>query len=581
MEKFNSKLLITFLCVFTTIASSCTSELEEYNSYVSSKSLKQSNETFNLENAAYNEFTEFWMIKRKDPYSLENFNKALDNLRSGKSAQNLSSSEADQLSVIEILQPTHYALKIYPRNQEEKRRVIRIKDVKVSNIPFDYVQVPENLSKEVNSMSRSSERTFQEKSPYSITLENYITDEGGPDEPITLNMPILYVVWPYDKPLPEDMDYRIDYEICLPNYHTTVNNVLNDTSIKIIENEAIKLALGDNENSTVRGVNWYFYLIQYDNYWQAWDTPLAQLPVRIQLGSNIWDWASDPNGLVDLDATLNIPSNASVTLRYESPIWELWAGTYMFVPTKSLGSIQDCHARTHNCIDDDYQLNTIHRALTFYFFGLHDIYPKYIAEGFVVRSNYQRNEQAMGLFHYSSDNYCYVEIFNNGYTHNYVVGTVFHELGHAQHYFARGNRFNNFKNTHELLKESYASWAGWHIGNNYYISLMGGGIVKSPEYLSPTYIYLDHVQQSRQDWDPNSDDVYTPLFIDLQDDYNQSRLNDEIKNVPYRNLFHEIIEQCTDWNSCRSILNRYKDQYYSSNIFEDYIQAYDNWFNNH
>lgn len=67
------------------------------------------------------------------------------------------------------------------------------------------------------------------------------------------------------------------------------------------------------------------------------------------------------------------------------------------------------------------------------------------------------------------------------------------------------------------LVESYASFIGWYLGNDYYTS---------KGFVFP-YSGYEINYQGRQEWAPGFGN-YTPFFVDLIDDYNQPAINDPI-----------------------------------------------------
>ena len=67
---------------------------------------------------------------------------ALRNLRAGVSNQTFSTAQKEYLSKLR-LEPTHYALKIYPRNETEQWAIERTEGISISYLPFDCVQLPQ------------------------------------------------------------------------------------------------------------------------------------------------------------------------------------------------------------------------------------------------------------------------------------------------------------------------------------------------------------------------------------------------------------------------------------------------------
>lgn len=78
---------------------------------------------------------------------------------------------------------------------------------------------------------------------------------------------------------------------------------------------------------------------------------------------------------------------------------------------------------------------------------------------------------------------------------------------------------------------------------------------------------------------------YTPLFVDLRDDYNQgSNLDasynyDIIKGVP-NFIIKDVIANCTDWNSAKAKLRENAGTFYSLTDINNFFAPYDYWFAN-
>jgi hypothetical protein len=79
--------------------------------------------------------------------------------------------------------------------------------------------------------------------------------------------------------------------------------------------------------------------------------------------------------------------------------------------------------------------------------------------------------------------------------------------------------------------------------------------------------------------------VYSPLFVDLTDTYNQKTAsyvpypNDEIQGVP-ASVIWNIISTSTTWAQCRSKLQSYVGTYYTTTQFNNWIADFDYWFAN-
>lgn len=130
-----------------------------------------------LGKAVYHEGTRTWLVPQNDPYKLENFRKAYDNLLTGKSSL---TREAKGVSVqiqpgIE-LQATHRALKVWPKTEDEQRLYESDKDLDVRYTPMNYTALPDQ---KINLLSNSagSENTLPDERRYSETYNGMISTE--------------------------------------------------------------------------------------------------------------------------------------------------------------------------------------------------------------------------------------------------------------------------------------------------------------------------------------------------------------------------------------------------------------------
>ncbi|MDR2894156.1 MAG: hypothetical protein LBU97_01685, partial [Alistipes sp.] len=205
--------------------------------------------TRSLENAVYNPVTDAWMIPQADPFTLENFQAAYDALATRKSVvtQSFSAAEAAEFVPARRLEPTHFALKIYPRNEDEQWQVESMEDVQVAYIPFDYVGVPQHETEKL-ALKKSAANIFTEKSPYTVTYDYSDVTDGDSTGPRTYQLPILYTVWPASKPLPTDLDYVVDYEVFLPPTGDVKTRAgasqLSAETMHALRREAVASALG-------------------------------------------------------------------------------------------------------------------------------------------------------------------------------------------------------------------------------------------------------------------------------------------------------------------------------------------------
>lgn len=273
-----------FYLVSAIVLAGCTEELELPSPAEDAPT--QTMHTRSLEGAVYHEVTDSWMIPQKNPYTLANVQRAYDRLSSGQSAQMLSRTQASAFPDKQ-LKATHYALKIYPRTEAEQWEIELMEDVLVDYVPFGYTSLTQ---KEIAKLpqARSTAAVFQEKSPYTVTYEGYQSTEGGPTEPFTSQLPILYALWPVDKPLPDRMEYVIDHEIFRPQADDS-------DAMRMLKNEVMALASGvpatalaptSSDNPYLPSYS-HMYIRSHSSYRKE-SCAVGQLLCRIRFGRPHW-----------------------------------------------------------------------------------------------------------------------------------------------------------------------------------------------------------------------------------------------------------------------------------------------------
>lgn len=574
--------------------------------------------TRSLNNAVYNEITGNWMIPQPDPYTLANFQQAYDNLAADKSLQRLSHAEASEFSAAELLEPTHYALRIYPKTEKEQWRVEKMEDVSVVYAPFNYAELTPQEVERVPKNRAEIPSPF-EVSPYTVTHDYTDATDGGPTGPVTCQLPVLYVVWPVSKPLPDDLKYEKDYEVYLPNEAPKTRST---KASHVLENEALALALGveaisarpTTRSSTRSVIIINGYMMTYDNTLGR-NVPMGDLVLTCRIGSYaVFSMTDYSNGYFSFSLNQGLASTyLSITVRYEDSLrrWKIVAddgsSTVPTVPYEVIVSADDPDTQKPywNQVDgrysygeivveaDPYNANTIQRAAShFYAFNGQDIFPKkYSPTGLRIvarkeSSSIYAGYFATALYQAPDGSVMWDETYAASriviYKHNpnrEVIATVLHEIAHAQHFMNVPILYCNSPN---FLIESFASYAGWYLAEEYYKSL---GWVKPTGRSAIT-------NNDRQSWTKTTNSTfggvynygwYSPLFVDLTDDYNQktnstsSYPNDEIKNVPPEVIWN-IISTSSDWAQCRAkIMSSVGPPYCTSAQLNEWIVNFDQW----
>lgn len=583
-KTFSNLLCVAIICTLLTYLYGCADLDEEYVGVdLSEESIDTPSRS--LEEAVYHEGTESWMVPQKDPYALENFQKAYDKLSSGSSSQTLTKAQQEVLFGTEQLKATHYCLKIYPKNEDEQWKIELMEDIKVAYVPFNYVSLPKEVAEKASALVKSANRVYPEKSNYTVTYDDLETSEG-PVEAETYVMPILYTVWPCNKPLPSEFDYEIDYEIFIPSYgsnetkNASSKSIFSQDVLQLLEAEAISLALGTSPQT--KGISGSGVIrtltgtVEGYDYFTRKAYPQINLKQRFQLGSNIWETYTQSNGFFSI--TAEIPTTAMYSHVFQHPRWKITRESTMEPISIPWGTVADKWKSTNKIYLQpvaSIPVYQIHPAVNHFYNGSHAMREWYYESGIRIRAMDRTDASANAFFTYSKRDQAYISVYSNDATNNnYLIGSVLHEFGHFCQYGERGG-YSGYTAVHKLLRESFASYVGWHIGEMYYAT---EGYVKPSNSFNLT-------GQGRQDW-WKIDKVnihYTPLFVDLVDDFNQyqayggSYNPDPIKNFPH-SIIIGIARECTIWNSVKAKLNKYVGVYYTSAELNSYMAPYDYWF---
>lgn len=551
------------LCVLN----SCSDSLISYDLCAVNQCSNIECEKFNAGTEYYHESTNSLIKETGDPYRYENMKVACNEL-----------IEKGQIANENILQATHYVLKIYPRNMREQYEIENMSDVNVSYIPFSYSYVAHDINMNV---AKSSIQIYKED--YKYVVES-IYDEVSSDSIVKnkLLMPLLYVTWPKDKLLPKNYDYQIEYEMVNPYYSNNAKgiNVYNDSfsksEMRLIERESIRQNIIDsrsysnNECINVSGA------IFYKNVFSQSTPPLHNLQVRFQLGSVMWEVMTNSSGEYVIRDSL--PVDATYSIRFWHPKWRLTREGTTTPIAYTMGTVGELWSNSSNYRvayrKDSRPLFESHVAVNYYYHGNHGI-PKYVlSNGIRIETLDVTDTLANGYFRYSSSSAPYIQIFNNNKDKPAeIMGTVLHELGHNVMYQAYGS-YSLFKNTDKFIKESWSSFCGWYLCRKYYETL---GITEQDglnSFSGQAWQYWERSFNHSQLYSH-----YSPILIDLMDTYNQATSstaynNDPISSVPISAIIDFGITYKT-WEEYRDALEDYVGGYYSSTRFDNYIAPYD------
>lgn len=449
---------------------------------------------------------------------------------------------------------THIAVKFYPRNSEEQFMIDGIKEISSSYIPFGYQIASKDM--QVKYLKKALP-AFKEHNPNRILLKASEIDANGTIANINslkdsyVTLPVLYSICPIDYVIPR----YLDYEVCFA------------MSIEVpIQPYPMYLPLKIDTYDSLLGT----YL------------PLNKIKVREQYGNITADEYTNSNGTVSLCPLIygiysqNI-GDITIVLILETDKWIINRNASGSTPTHIvLGRVRDLWPNYdsnpptyHKILSSENKEIEAHRALDFYF-NVNNPLSEIISSsesGSIVHCLPESSDDYLAYTYASNKD---ITIFNSSYSQNVIIGTTLHELGHIRHY-EKIDDYNTYYSSviEKKIKESYASFIGWLIGENYYLSK---GFVKP-------YNGYNINSNHRQNWylgGPLAD--YTPLFIDLVDNYNQGSGNpnlpfDNIESVPCT-FVDNIVNSEYSVNGVFSYLNNYVGTYFTTTDLQNYENAY-------
>ena len=190
------------------------------------------------------------------------------------------------------------------------------------------------------------------------------------------------------------------------------------------------------------------------------------------------------------------------------------ASALWFNPTSGSTFISE-----RNSFSTEYE---IHRAVDYYFNSNHLLSQGILSSehGIVIHAMDYNNDPVWGRTWYSPTTDPYIHYYNGHPSQNADIASILHEIGHVRMFWNKG--YSGLESCSSPLRESYASFVGWYLCNEYYLE---------HGYVFPGTGYQINYE-NRQLWNPVNGDEYTPFFVDLNDNYNQPSLNDPISGVP-------------------------------------------------
>ncbi len=529
MKQFITFFSSTIIVVF---AAGCSAVLDDQESF--NNTTVKTKSTLSQNRYVYNSTVKAWMFQQEDPYRLSEI---------------ISIAEHAGKNKDEVITPTHYALKLYPRDESELNELLLMNDTFVSYIPFSYSYVPTD-----DTINLSS--AMDPEMVYSEEVRYYVDKESAQGRQ---PLPVLYARWDALKPLPAKYDYEIEYEACLPSAVKT------DT---LSFGQSIANSLRGSSFRTVSG-----YVKDYDDLLDRY-VPVSNVKVRITYGLSSIEAYTNSSGYFMI--TGNINDNANVQIIYENSQWRI-SNSSLFTYITTKGTVSDIWGTgTYHVFYENSVASVLHRGAHFFFNGNHGITTP--ASSYSLRINMISSGEP-GSFTASLLSTPWIEVTVASYNNDAdYVDNVLHELGHFNHYQIN-NGFLGYADVHKLIKESYAEFIAWHMCWEYYKGLNSGMIE------SNWRLYLSSPNQLWKKTESLDLGCYSPLFIDLVDNENQKVSygnqynNDLISGISPSNM-PDILEGNKTWDEFKSSLTSFLSANYSSYMIAEFFAPYDYFISN-
>lgn len=486
-----------------------------------------------------------------DPYRLENMHQAYQSL-------------IERYGDIPIppIEPTHRYMRFLPKSDEEL--VILQSDTNLLwwDYPLDYeVLVHGTYYKDPE---------FNEEDPFTWQYCVIPIDYSYPEQ---IYHELLYEVF-----IPEDNGEEI-YELLEEEAYLITNN-LSDEDLKDYIEEGLPYPIEQTiikKNRKAKTTKWTpsATIKTYDDIVGGY-IPIEGAKVTARYGTKIKEGITNNAGYCAVNGSFQYQVNYAI--KWERAYWDIREGSlgqayYNGPKQKKLWTLYISNGKS-------LSYATIHSAAMKYYYGNNlGLRRPILAVGKTKISYYHTTcEDFLGLF---LDRWNLLGILPNikiwGYSSssgllltNKLYGTVIHELGHLSHARFIGD---SFKSVNDFVAESWATCIAWKLTEHrYQIELSG----------YPNCSTYSHYL-NKQDWAfrPYSNDPYTPIFIDLIDDYNQSLLNsyfinDMISGYTLSEIQQYLIPHAYNLSTLRDNLKKHKLHSITDEQIDELLLKYNN-----
>ena len=508
----------------------------------------------NLDDAVYDETSGLYLVPHEDMYELSHVQEVYERLTRNTNK----------------LAPTHRAIKFTPHEETTAHTLLADTTMWVSRIPFGYRPVGQKKSSHPAPICDLD---------YSRTTESLGTSDivEGPGNPPVFTP--IYARWPVTKDLPSNIQYEILYEIYTPSSPTVIDSSL---AAALSPNCLTRGVRPDAGSNPAFSSPWQLRFRFYDNVLSAYRNA-SNIHVRYFDYDTYYTY----NAYADVNGKVVVPENVPMSswviidlFTRNFKVTEDNSSNYVFELVDIVDNLTELPYTTElgsPVTNIDYNYDFYHQVFLsarYYYKGSNDLLnnidklhldtPLRIAAYADTTSLTHNGISGVGWF-FPSANPPYIEVCQYNISASKIFGTVLHELGHASHYAEMGTQFGL---TTSRIKESFASFMGWYNVKKYYHTV-----------LTTDAMVHNACTQGRQGWQGLSSDYYTPIYIDLVDDFNQntilgsSYVIDAISSVPVTDVLNFAIGPKT-WSQSKSLMQQEVGVLYSLSDFNNLVNLY-------
>lgn len=426
---------------------------------------------------------------------------------------------------------THRAIIVRPENERQQRELELNPLLSIRYIPFGWE-------------GRNS--STPDIMPDFDCNDECIIDTDSSDAVV---VPELYIYWPVSYAIPDSLDYNVAYAVSFP---------------KSIDKTSTKSAY--SEYKVCRLTTWDSLLNDY--------VPAPGVKIVIQPGIVVAG-ETNANGLfyIPMDST-----SGYVYAVLQTSNWTITTNENTAPKVYSLGTVSSIINSGSDIVNLQLPSSAhliSHRSAYSFYHENHKLSswgPLSFEHIRIAVSD--TLSSAAGLFKcHSNPAFIQIRPTANAFT-------TFHELGHYAHYsrIGRSSFVTHWDASkwYKLVVESFGSFAAWHVGKLYY-NYYG---------LFSSSLSSDFTGQARQDWlytGTNVTSRYSPLFVDIVDDYNQhstniSYIDDPIFLSSGFSLIQGIIDNCYTYSSLSAKFHEY-DSVLGMTTINNYLYYYNYWYN--